>query len=130
MTWLNTVKDSISTAASCLFTSSRVTYWWGIVTSAFSILSVQDYFFILGTIFGAVMTWRTYRANIREKRENRLEEQKRTAEYQKQTEIIKTFLEDQGRRNLSDVEAVSAVGNAVRKADNYTSPDAPVGVRK
>lgn len=128
--WLDTVKDQIGQSVVSLFHSSRQSYWWGAVTTFFSTLSIQDYVFILGAIFSAYMTWRTYKANIREKAEKRAEEQKRTAEYQKQTAIIEAFLKDQGRRDLSNVEAIGAIGDAVRKADNYTSPDAPVGVSK
>lgn len=130
MAWLNHLREQIWNWLGSLFHSNRLSYWWTSATAFFSTLSIQDYVFVLGAIFSAYMTWRTYKANLREKADKKAEEQKRTAEYQKQTAIIAAFLEEQGRRDLSNVEAVSAIGNAVRKADNYTSPDAPIGVKK
>lgn len=130
MALLTHLKDQIWSWILSLFHSNRLSYWWTSATAFFSTLSLQDYVFVLGAIFSAYMTWRTYKANIREKAEKKAEEQKRTAEYQKQTAIIEAFLKEQGSRNLSNVEAVSAIGNAVRKADHYTAPDAPVGVKK
>ena len=51
-------------------------YWWSTLLGLFSVLSLQDYVFILGALVSAYFTIKTYYAKRKEERE-RLEEEKK-----------------------------------------------------
>ena len=53
-------------------------YWWSGLLGFFSILSLQDYVFILGALISAYFTIKTYYAKRKEERERLNEEKKRT----------------------------------------------------
>lgn len=53
-------------------------YWWSSLLGLFSVLSLQDYVFIIGAVISAFFTIKTYYAKRREERERLAEEQKRT----------------------------------------------------
>ncbi|ALD75811.1 hypothetical protein OIPHN330_34300 [Citrobacter freundii] len=53
-------------------------YWWSGLLGFFSVLSLQDYVFILGALISAYFTIKTYYAKRKEERERLDEEKKRT----------------------------------------------------
>lgn len=115
------IVDSVSAVATDWLTNSRLAYIWAGATSVFSALSVQEYVLIIGALFSAYMTYRNYRANLREKEQRRLEDEKRTRETQKQTAIISAYLNRQPDEPKERVETIQHVAQVVRKADMYTS---------
>jgi hypothetical protein len=54
-------------------------YWWSGLLGFFSVLSLQDYVFILGALISAFFTIKTYYAKRKEEKERMDEERKRTA---------------------------------------------------
>nr|VXZ83314.1 Uncharacterised protein [Klebsiella pneumoniae] len=50
-------------------------YWWSALLGIFSVLSLQDYVFIIGALISAFFTIKTYYAKRKEERE-RLDEEK------------------------------------------------------
>lgn len=77
-------------------------YWWSAALGLFSLLSLQDYVFILGAIISAVFTIKTYYAKRREEREQLNEEKKRT-------QIIEKYLDEVSRKPGSDRPASAEV---------------------
>lgn len=55
-------------------------YWWSGLLGFFSVLSLQDYVFILGALISAYFTIKTYYAKRKEERE-RLDEEKKEHSY-------------------------------------------------
>lgn len=55
-------------------------YWWSGLLGFFSVLSLQDYVFILGALISAYFTIKTYYAKRKEERE-RLDEEKKERSY-------------------------------------------------
>ncbi|HDL6642837.1 TPA: hypothetical protein PXJ34_002243, partial [Yersinia enterocolitica] len=47
-------------------TSQNLPYWWSLALGVFSLLSLQDYIFILGAVVSAFFTIKTYYAKRRE----------------------------------------------------------------
>lgn len=54
-------------------------YWWSGLLGFFSVLSLQDYVFILGALISAYFTIKTYYAKRKEERERLDEEKKKNA---------------------------------------------------
>lgn len=55
-------------------------YWWSTALGVFSLLSLQDYVFILGALISAFFTIKTYYAKRKEEREH-IEEEKNALSY-------------------------------------------------
>lgn len=67
--------------------SSSGHYWWSSLLGLFSILSLQDYVFILGALVSVVFTIKTYYANRKEKRQSAEQDKART-------QLLKEYLQD------------------------------------
>ncbi|CNC23395.1 putative bacteriophage protein [Yersinia frederiksenii] len=92
-------------------TSHNLPYWWSLALGVFSLLSLQDYIFILGAVISAFFTIKTYYAKRREENARLLEEQKRT-------EILRTFLNNATTLPISDRSAaVEIVAEAVKRSE-------------
>ncbi len=70
-----------------MYEQSQFPYWWAGSLALFSLLSLQDFIFILGTIISVIFTIKTYYVNLREKAAIIKEEQRRT-------EILQNFLQN------------------------------------
>lgn len=114
------ILESVTAVATDWFNNSRLAYIWAGATGVFSALSVQEYVLIIGAIFSAYMTYRNYRANLREKEQRRMEDEKRTRETQKQTAIISAYLNRQPDEPAQRIDTIKHVASVVRKADAYT----------
>lgn len=88
--------------------TSQLQYWWTGSLAAFSVLSTQDYIFIVGALISAWFTIKTYYANRREKDAQLKEEQKRT-------QLLREFLEDKTAE--TDPEAISVVNEALQRME-------------
>lgn len=77
-------------------------YWWSTALGLFSVLSLQDYAFILGALVSAYFTIKTYYAKRKEERE-RLEEEK------KRTTLLAEYLADVSKKPHSDRPASAEV---------------------
>lgn len=77
-------------------TNHNLTYWWSLLLGFFSLLSLQDYVFILGAIVSAYFTIKTYYAKRRDERAKLAEERRRTEamvdEERRRTDLLKEFL--------------------------------------
>ncbi|HKN04414.1 MAG TPA: hypothetical protein VJY31_10750 [Buttiauxella sp.] len=62
-------------------------YWWSTALGVFSLLSLQDYVFILGALISAFFTIKTYYAK-------RKEEHQRAEEDRARTQLLKKYLEE------------------------------------
>ncbi|CNE76344.1 hypothetical protein AB8978_09750 [Yersinia enterocolitica] len=91
-------------------TSNSLTYWWSALLGVFSLLSLQDYVFILGAVISAFFTIKTYYAK-------RQEEKARLHEETRRTNIIETFLSNADKKPIKDRSAaVGVVVEATKKA--------------
>ncbi|WP_270840447.1 hypothetical protein [Enterobacter kobei] len=77
-------------------------YWWSSMLAAFSLLSLQDYVFIIGALVSAFFTIKTYYAKRKEERQRLEEEQKRT-------QLLAQYLADVGQKPHSDRPAAAEV---------------------
>lgn len=77
-------------------------YWWSGLLGIFSILSLQDYIFIIGAVISAYFTIKTYYAKRKEERE-RLDEEK------KRTQLLASYLADVSTKPGSDRPASAEV---------------------
>ena len=77
-----------------MYEQSQFPYWWAGSLALFSLLSLQDFIFILGTIISVIFTIKTYYVNLREKAAIIKEEQRRT-------EILQNFLQNKTIENIS-----------------------------
>lgn len=114
------IVESVTAVATDWFSNSRLAYIWAGATGVFSALSVQEYVLIVGAIFSAYMTYRNYKANLREKEQRRIEDEKRTRETQRQTAIISAYLNRQPDEPAERINTIKHVASVVRKADAYT----------
>ncbi|CNE42432.1 hypothetical protein [Yersinia intermedia] len=90
-------------------TSQNLPYWWSLALGVFSLLSLQEYIFILGAIISAFFTIKTYYAKRREEKARLIEEQKRT-------EILREFLNDATIRPIAERSAaVEIVAEAIKR---------------
>jgi hypothetical protein len=86
-------------------------YWWSACLGFFSLLSLQEYVFILGAIISAVFTIKTYYAKRKEERAHLREEQKRTR-------ILQEYLHEVSSRPEGDrPAAVEVAAEALRRID-------------
>lgn len=77
-------------------------YWWSTALGVFSLLSLQDYVFILGALISAYFTIKTYYAKRKEEREGLEEEKKRT-------QLLADYLADVSQKPHSDRPASAEV---------------------
>ncbi|MBW5867474.1 hypothetical protein H0I69_06555 [Yersinia enterocolitica] len=91
-------------------TSNSLTYWWSALLGVFSLLSLQDYVFILGAVVSAFFTIKTYYAKRQEEKARLLEETRRT-------NVIEAFLSNADKKPIKDRSAaVGVVVEATKKA--------------
>ncbi|MGJ3536471.1 hypothetical protein [Citrobacter portucalensis] len=84
-------------------------YWWSTALGVFSLLSLQDYVFILGALISAYFTIKTYYAKRKEERE-RLEEEK------KRTQLLANYLAEVGKKpHTARPAAAEVVTEAMRR---------------
>ncbi|EOW0181930.1 TPA: hypothetical protein ACS3VG_004321 [Klebsiella aerogenes] len=84
-------------------------YWWSALLGFFSVLSLQDYVFIIGALISAFFTIKTYYAKRKEERE-RLDEEK------KRTQLLASYLAEAARKPDSDrPAAVEVVAEAMKR---------------
>ncbi|MEL0569609.1 hypothetical protein [Citrobacter werkmanii] len=84
-------------------------YWWSTALGVFSLLSLQDYVFILGALISAYFTIKTYYAKRKEERE-RLEEEK------KRTQLLANYLaEVRQKPHTARPAAAEVVTEAMRR---------------
>lgn len=77
-------------------------YWWSAALGLFSLLSLQDYVFILGAVISAIFTVKTYYAKRKEERERLQEEKKRT-------QLLSNYLAEVAKKPHSDRPAAAEV---------------------
>lgn len=77
-------------------------YWWTTALGLFSVLSLQDYVFIIGAVISAFFTIKTYYAKRKEERE-------RLAEEKKRTQLLANYLSEVGKKPHSDRPAAAEV---------------------
>ena len=77
-------------------------YWWSALLGIFSVLSLQDYVFIIGALISAFFTIKKYYAKRKEERE-RLDEEK------KRTQLLASYLADVSAKPGGDRPASAEV---------------------
>lgn len=77
-------------------------YWWSGLLGFFSVLSLQDYVFVIGALISAYFTIKTYYAKRKEERE-RLDEEK------KRTQLLENYLADVSAKPSGDRPASAEV---------------------
>lgn len=77
-------------------------YWWSGLLGFFSVLSLQDYVFIIGALISAFFTIKTYYAKRKEERE-RIDEEK------KRTQLLERYLADVSSKPDGDRPASAEV---------------------
>lgn len=85
-------------------------YWWSGLLGFFSVLSLQDYVFILGALISAFFTIKTYYAKRKEEKERMDEERKRTALMENYLSTVMTKPESERPA------AIEVVSEAMKKA--------------
>ncbi|HBP8874095.1 TPA: hypothetical protein L6676_000328 [Escherichia coli] len=89
-------------------------YWWSAALGVFSLLSLQDYVFIIGAFVSAFFTIKTYYAKRKEERERMAEERKRT-------QLLADYLTDVSQKPQSDRPAsAEVVTEAMRRISSGT----------
>jgi hypothetical protein len=87
-------------------------YWWSTALGVFSLLSLQDYVFILGAVISAYFTIRTFYAKRRDERERMAEERKRT-------QLLAEYLRDASNKPYSERPATAeVVTEAMRRLES------------
>ena len=87
-------------------------YWWSAALGFFSLLSLQDYVFIIGAVISAIFTIKTYYAK-------RAEEKKRMLEEQKRTQALVDYLNGMTNKPFADRStATEIVVEAFKKAES------------
>lgn len=90
-------------------------YWWSAALGLFSLLSLQDYVFIIGALISAFFTIKTYYAKRKEKREFLAEERKRT-------QLLADYLAEVSNIAHSDRPAAAeVVTEAMRRISSGTT---------
>ncbi|AXK23888.1 MULTISPECIES: hypothetical protein [Serratia] len=86
-------------------------YWWSALLGFFSLLSLQDYVFIVGALISAFFTIKTYYAKRKEERE-------RLAEERRRTKIMEDYLHGVSTKPESErPAAIEVVAEAMRRAE-------------
>ncbi|HEI8668406.1 hypothetical protein [Serratia marcescens] len=86
-------------------------YWWSALLGFFSLLSLQDYVFIVGALISAFFTIKTYYAKRKEERE-------RLAEERRRTKIMEDYLRGVSTKPESErPAAIEVVAEAMRRAE-------------
>ena len=87
-------------------------YWWSACLGFFSLLSLQDYVFIVGAIISAFFTIKTYYAKRRDEQEHLAEERKRT-------QILQNYLHEVSAKPESERPAsVEIAAEAMRRMES------------
>lgn len=89
-------------------------YWWSGSLGFFSVLSLQDYVFIIGAVISAFFTIKTYYAKRRDERE-RLEEER------KRTRLLESYLQDVANKPAEERPATAEVVTEAMKKVGYVS---------
>ncbi|SCC62084.1 hypothetical protein [Kosakonia oryziphila] len=89
-------------------------YWWSSLLAGFSLLSLQDYVFILGALISAYFTIKTYYAKRKEERQ-RLEEER------KRTRLLEEYLHDVANKPAHERPASAEVVTEAMKKVGYVS---------
>lgn len=85
-------------------------YWWSGLLGFFSVLSLQDYVFIIGALISAFFTIKTYYAKRKEEKERMDEERKRTA-------LMESYLSTvMAKPEHERPAAIEVVSEALKKA--------------
>ncbi|WP_459176959.1 hypothetical protein [Ewingella americana] len=81
------------------------THFWATVTAIASAagLTTEQWIYVFCAVFGALLSLASYLNNKKSLRAKQAEEEKRTAEDQKRTEILRSYLA--GRENTSESDA-------------------------
>ncbi len=87
-------------------------YWWSSLLAGFSVLSLQDYVFIVGAAISAYFTIKTYYAKRKDERE-RLEEER------KRTRLLEEYLRDVSSRPEHERPATAEVITEAMKKVGY-----------
>lgn len=87
-------------------------YWWSSLLAGFSVLSLQDYVFIVGAVISAYFTIKTYYAKRQDERE-RLEEER------KRTRLLEVYLQDVASRPEHERPATAEVITEAMKKVGY-----------
>ncbi|WP_112197800.1 MULTISPECIES: hypothetical protein [unclassified Rahnella] len=77
-------------------------YWWSAALGFFSLLSLQDYVFIIGAVISAFFTIKTYYAKRKEEADRMQEERLRT-------QILKDYIDGVAQRPVNDRPASAEV---------------------
>ncbi|UKL14851.1 holin [Erwinia phage Gungnir39] len=93
---------------------NNLPYWWSSLLAGFSLLSLQDYVFIIGALLSAFFTIKTYYAKRKEERD-RLEEEK------KRTMLLEKYLAEAHARGDHDPEKSAAVIDEAMGRVGYVS---------
>lgn len=87
-------------------------YWWSTALGVFSLLSLQDYVFILGAVISAFFTIKTYYAK-------RKEERQRADEDKARTQLLRDYLESvRSTPHPDKPRTASVVKEALRMIEN------------
>ncbi|MCK6678263.1 hypothetical protein [Enterobacter asburiae] len=87
-------------------------YWWSSLLAGFSVLSLQDYVFIVGAVISAYFTIKTYYAKRQDERE-RLEEER------KRTRLLEEYLHDVASKPEHERPAAAEVITEAMKKVGY-----------
>lgn len=93
---------------------NNLPYWWSTMLAGFSLLSLQDYVFIVGAVVSAFFTIKTYYAKRKEERE-RLEEEK------KRTRLLESYLNEASKAPIGERPATAEVITEAMKKVGYVS---------
>lgn len=87
-------------------------YWWSGLLGFFSVLSLQDYVFIIGAVISAYFTIKTYYAKRQEEKERLNEEKKRT-------HLLANYLNESSKKSEGERPAAAeVVTEAMRRISN------------
>nr|DAF90455.1 MAG TPA: holin [Myoviridae sp. ctdyF5] len=87
-------------------------YWWSSLLAGFSVLSLQDYVFIVGAVISAYFTIKTYYTKRQDERE-RLEEER------KRTRLLEEYLRDVASKPEHERPATAEVITEAMKKVGY-----------
>jgi hypothetical protein len=92
-------------------------YWWSTALGLFSLLSLQDYVFIIGAVISAFFTIKTYYAKRRE-------ESERIAEEKKRTQLLADYLHQAATKPENERPATAEViTEAEKRVGRYAAID-------
>lgn len=93
--------------------SQNLPYWWSASLGFFSLLSLQDYVFILGAVISALFTIKTYYAKRRE-------EKARLAEERRRTQLMAVYLGNISRLPPEErPSAAEIIGETAKRANGH-----------